>query len=61
VLVMEVLRWCQIVLRGQARVLAVGMACGLVVGQLWDSRIVLRDVSMHRGLLSRYFMKDLSL
>jgi hypothetical protein len=30
-------------------VLAEGTACGLVVGQLWDRRIVLRDVFMHRG------------
>jgi hypothetical protein len=56
---MPVARW--IVLRFQAGVLAEGMACGLVVGQLWDSRIVLRGVSMPRGILSRHFMKDLFL
>jgi hypothetical protein len=52
---------CWIVLICQAGVLAEGIACGLVVGQLWDSRIVLRSVSIHRGVLSRHFMKDLSL
>jgi hypothetical protein len=58
---MEALPLCWIVLRCQAGVLAEGMACGLVVGKLWDSLIVLRGVSMHRGVLSRHFMKDFSL
>jgi hypothetical protein len=34
---MEALRLCWIVLRCQAGVLAEGVACGLVVGQLWDA------------------------
>jgi hypothetical protein len=34
------------------------MACGLVPGQLGDSRVLLRDVSMRRGELSMHFMKD---
>jgi hypothetical protein len=61
VLALEGLRLYRSVLRCLAGVLAEGMACGLVVGQLWDSRIVLRGVSMHRGVLSRHFMRDLSL
>jgi hypothetical protein len=61
VLASEVLPLWRIVLRCPAGVLAEGMACGLVVGQLWDSRNVLRGVSMHRWVLSRHFMKDLSL
>jgi hypothetical protein len=60
VLAREVLRLCWIVLRCQAGVLAEGMACGLVVCQLWDSCIVLRGVSMRRWVLSRHFMKDWS-
>jgi hypothetical protein len=42
-------------------VLAEVMACRLVVGRLWDSRVVRRDVSMHHGVLSRHFMKGVSL
>jgi hypothetical protein len=42
-------------------VLAEGMACGLVVGRLWDSRVVRRGMSMHPGVLSRHFMRDVSL
>jgi hypothetical protein len=58
---MEGLRLCWMVLRWQAGVLAEGMACRLVVGQLCVSRNVLRGVSMHRRVLLRHFMKDLSL
>jgi hypothetical protein len=32
-----------------------------VADQLWDSRFVLRGVSMHRGAFSRYFKVDLPL
>jgi hypothetical protein len=42
-------------------VLAESMACGLVVGRLWESRVVLSGVSMHHWVLSRHYMKDLSL
>jgi hypothetical protein len=45
----------------QARVLAEDMACGLVAGQIWDGRVVLTGVSMHRGVLSRHSMRELSL
>jgi hypothetical protein len=57
---MQVLGLCSIVLRCQAGVFAEGMAYGLFVGQPLDS-LVLRGVSMHLGVLSRHFMKDLSL
>jgi hypothetical protein len=52
---------CKIVSRCQAGVLAEGMPRGLVVGRLWDSRVVRTGVSVHPGVLSRHFMKDLSL
>jgi hypothetical protein len=61
VLAIEVLRWCWIVRRCQAGVLAEGRASGLVVGQLWDCCVMLRGVSMHGAVLSRHFKKDLSL
>jgi hypothetical protein len=47
--------------RCQAGVLAEGIACGLVVGPLSDSRIVQTGISMHRRVFSMQFMKDLSL
>jgi hypothetical protein len=56
---MEVLQLCWIMLGFQAWVLEEGMACGLVAGRIWDSRVVLRGVSTHRGILSRHFMKDM--
>jgi hypothetical protein len=34
---------------------------GLPLGQLWHSRIVLRGVSTHRGILSRHFVNGMSL
>jgi hypothetical protein len=55
------LRLRKIVLRCQAGVRAEGMVCGLVVGRLWDNRVVRRGVSMHLGVLSRHCMKDVSL
>jgi hypothetical protein len=55
------LRLRNIVLRWQAGICAEGMACGLVAGRLWDSRVVQRGVSMHLSVLSRHFMKDVSL
>jgi hypothetical protein len=36
------------------------MVCRLVAGKLWDSRVGLRGVSMHREVLSRHLMADLS-
>jgi hypothetical protein len=43
------------------RVLAEGMVCGLVAGQLGDSRVVLTKVSMYREILSMHCMTDLTL
>jgi hypothetical protein len=61
VLDMNCLRLCWNMRGCQPWVLAKGMACGLAAGQLWDSRVVLRDMSMHHGVLSRCFMKNLSI
>jgi hypothetical protein len=48
-------------MRCKAGVIAKGMACGLIVGQPWDSCIVLKGMSLHCRVLSRHFMKALSL
>jgi hypothetical protein len=40
---------------------AKGIACGLVAGQLCNSHVVIRGVPMHRKVLSRHSLKELSL
>jgi hypothetical protein len=36
------------------------MACGLVAGQFWKPRVVLRGMSMPGRVLSVHFRKDMS-
>jgi hypothetical protein len=49
------------VLRRQTRSLAEGMACRLVIDQLWEGRAMLQGLSKHHTASSKQFMKDLSL